>query len=198
MTMNLTVSGKQIDIGDALRGHVRRVLDAAVGKYFEGALEGNVTFSRHAHEIRADISVHVGRNIMAQSHASAGDPYLAFETACDHVAKRLRRHKRRLRDHNTRAVRDAEEMLARQSVIAIGDEVDGEAAGPDALVIAEMQTRVPSLTVGEAVMRLDLEQLPALMFRNSANGLFNMIYRRADGNIGWVDPQNTASTATSS
>jgi ribosomal subunit interface protein len=198
MAMNLTVSGKQMDVGEALRGHVERALDAAVSKYFDGALEGSVTFSRHAHEIRADISVHVGRNIMAQSHASAADPYVAFESACDHVATRLRRHKRRLRDHSVRVARQADETMARQSVIAVDhDGADGN-AGHDALVIAEMQTMLHTLTVGEAVMRLDLEQLPALMFRNSANGLLNMIYRRADGNIGWVDPQNAPSVAKSS
>ena len=89
MAMNLTVSGKQIDIGEALRDHVQRSLDAAVAKYFDGALEGTVAFSRHAHEFRSDISVHVGRNIMAQSHGTAGDPYVAFEVA--DVAKTLSR-----------------------------------------------------------------------------------------------------------
>ncbi|TWT15924.1 ribosome-associated translation inhibitor RaiA [Reyranella sp. CPCC 100927] len=196
--MNLTVSGKQIDIGDALRGHVQRSLDAAVAKYFDGALDGTVTFSRHAHEIRSDISVHVGRNIMIQSHATASDPYVAFEAACDHAAKRLRRHKRRLRDHNVRPVREIEATLARQSVIAIEAEEPEETSGHDPLVIAEMQTNVQTLTVGEAVMRLDLGQLPALMFRNRANGLFNMVYRRPDGNIGWVDPQNGPASGASS
>jgi ribosomal subunit interface protein len=198
MAMNLTVSGKQIDIGEALRDHVQRSLDAAVAKYFDGALEGTVTFSRHAHEFRSDISVHVGRNIMAQGHGTAGDPYVAFEAACEHVAKRLRRHKRRLRDHNSRTVREAEDILARQSVIAVESDADGDSAGHDPLVIAEMQASVQTLTVGEAVMRLDLGQLPALMFRNRANGLFNMVYRRSDGNIGWVDPQNTPAATTSS
>lgn len=198
MAMNLTVSGKQIDIGEALRDHVQRALETAVSKYFDGALEGTVTFSREAHEFRSDISVHVGRNIMAQSHGTANDPYLAFDGACDHVAKRLRRHKRRLRDHNTRKVRQAEELiLARQAIIA--GELDGadETAGHEPLVVAEMQTNVEMLTVGEAVMRLDLGQLPALMFRNRANGLFNMVYRRADGNIGWVDPQNATAKMSS-
>jgi ribosomal subunit interface protein len=190
MTMNLTVSGKQIDIGEALRSHVQRSLDAAVSKYFDGALEGTVTFSRHAHEFRSDISVHVGRNIMAQSHGVADDPYVAFETACGHVAKRLRRHKRRLRDHNARPTREIEETLARQAVLDLEYDGADDTSGHDSLVIAEMQTRVQTLTVGEAVMHLDLGQLPALMFRNRANGLFNMVYRRADGNIGWVDPQN--------
>src|SRR5262249_19583438 len=134
MTMNLTVSGKQIDIGEALRNHVQRSLDAAVAKYFDGALEGTVTFSRDAHEFRSDISVHVGRNIMAQSHGTAGDPYVAFEAACDHVAKRLRRHKRRLRDHNARTVRDAEDILARQSVLAVEQEAAEESAGHESLV----------------------------------------------------------------
>ncbi|HKU98145.1 MAG TPA: ribosome-associated translation inhibitor RaiA [Vineibacter sp.] len=197
MAMKLTVSGKQIDIGEALRGHVQRSLDAAVAKYFDGALEATVTFSRHAHEFRSDITVHVGRNIMIQSHATAGDPYVAFEAASDHAAKRLRRHKRRLRDHNTRPVREIEDTLARQSVIDVETEAAEEAAGHDPLVIAEMQTSVQTLTVGEAVMRLDLGQLPALMFRNRANGLFNMVYRRPDGNIGWVDPQNVAATTSS-
>jgi hypothetical protein len=150
-----------------------------------------VTFSRHAHEFRSDISVHVGRNIMAQSHGTAGDPYIAFEVACEHVAKRLRRHKRRLRDHNARAAREVEETVARQAIIAVEHDDSGDTAGQDPVVIAEMQTSVQTLTVGEAVMRLDLGQLPALMFRNRANGLFNMVYRRMDGNIGWVDPQNT-------
>ncbi|MCW5745733.1 MAG: ribosome-associated translation inhibitor RaiA [Alphaproteobacteria bacterium] len=196
--MNLTISGKQIDIGEALSGHVQRSLDAAVSKYFDGALEGTVTFSRHAHEFRVDISVHVGRNIMAQSHGLAADAYLAFDAACDHVAKRLRRHKRRLRDHNMRSVRQTEETLARQSVLAVEQETADDAAGHDSVVVAEMQTRLQTLTVGEAVMRLDLEQLPALMFRNSANGLLNMVYRRTDGNIGWVDPQNAPPAATPS
>jgi ribosomal subunit interface protein len=190
MAMNLTVSGKQIDVGEALRGHVQRLLEAAVAKYFDGAIVGTVTFSRHAHEVRSDISVHVGRSITAQSHGMSGDPYLAFESACEHVAKRLRRHKRRLRDHNARAGRELETTLALQSVIDVERDTAGDDAGHDALVVAEMQTSVQTLTVGEAVMHLDLGQLPALMFRNRANGLFNMVYRRPDGHIGWVDPQN--------
>jgi ribosomal subunit interface protein len=196
--MNLTVSGKQISIGDALRGHVVQTLDAAVAKYFDGALEATVTFSREAHEFRSDISVRVGRNIVAQSHGAAGDPYVAFSAACDHIAKRLRRHKRRLRDHNARIVREAEEIDATQSVIALEDDATGNFDGKDSLVIAEMRTSVQTLTVGEAVMHLDLGQLPALMFRNRANGLFNMVYRRPDGNIGWVDPQNAPPTQASS
>jgi ribosomal subunit interface protein len=197
MAMNLTVSGKQIDIGEALRSHVQRSLEAAVGKYFDGALVGTVTFSRQAHEIRSDISVHVGRNITAQSHAASGDPYMAFDAACEHVAKRLRRHKRRLRDHNARAARAADETLARQSVLDVEHDAADDAASHGALVVAEMQTSVQTLTVGEAVMHLDLGQLPALMFRNRANGLFNMVYRRPDGHIGWVDPQNAPGVASS-
>lgn len=193
--MNLTVSGQQIDVGEALREHVGRALDGAVSKYFDDALEGVVRFGREAHLFRADISVHVGRNIQMQSHGAASDIYMAFDVACEHIAKRLRRHKRRLRDYAARAHREGEAATAAtQSIIAAPVEPDeaaptaGEAT--EAVVIAEMKTAIETFSVGEAVVRLDLTGQPALMFRNRANGLLNMVYRRTDGNIGWVDPQN--------
>jgi ribosomal subunit interface protein len=198
--MNLSVSGKQIEIGDALRGHAGRTLDAAVAKYFDGAIEGEVRFSREAHLFRADIVVHIGRNITMQSHAAAVDPYGAFDSACDHLAKRLRRHKRRLRDHNLRAARDDDTVTARQAILAAPGDDEGDHALPDGtgdvhtspqpVVIAEMKTQIETLSVGEAVLRLDFTGQPAMLFRSRANGLLNMVYRRPDGNIGWVDPQN--------
>lgn len=190
--MNLTVSGKQVDVGDSLRAHVERELVSAVGKYFGDAVDGAVVFSRDGHEFRADVSVHVGRNILVQGHGMAADAYAAYEIAGDHVAKRLRRYKRRLRDHHQRVGRDGRDESARHIVLAAeGDEM-AEPVEPGPAIIAEMRTDIPTLTVGEAVMRLDLAQQPALMFRNSANGLMNMVYRRTDGNVGWVDPANTA------
>ena len=197
--MNLSVSGKQIEIGEALRGHAGRTLDAAVAKYFEDAIEGEVRFSREAHLFRADIVVHIGRNITMQSHGAAVDPYGAFDAACDHLAKRLRRHKRRLRDHNLRGAREGDTMTARQSILAApaDDEADDAPDGAgdvhtglQPVVIAEMKTQIDTLSVGEAVLRLDLTGQPAMLFRSRANGLLNMVYRRPDGNIGWVDPQN--------
>ena len=190
--MNLTVSGKQIDVGDALRAHVERELVLAVEKYFGRAVEGSVVFSRDGYQFRADVSVHIGRNIMVQSQGMATDAYAAYEIASDRAAKRLRRYKRRLRDHHQRSGPNGEDLSARYLVLAAESEEAPEPVEPGPAIVAEMRTDIPTLTVGEAVMRLDLAQQPALMFRNSANGLMNMVYRRTDGNIGWVDPANAS------
>jgi len=186
--MQLSVTGKQIDIGQALREHVTDALNGAVEKYFGNAMDGSVVFSREAHEFQAEITVHVGKGIQVQAHARAGDPYGAFDLAADHMAKRLRRYKRRLRDHH-RSTRNDEAIPAQAFVLA-GENPDAEEpASDEPVVVAEMEAEIPSLTVGEAVMRLDLSNTPAMMFRNNAHGGLNMLYRRPDGTIGWVDPR---------
>jgi ribosomal subunit interface protein len=187
--MQLTVRGKQLDVGDALRMHVAQTLDGLIGKYFGNPIEATVVLSREAHLLRAQISVHIGRGILLQSEAAADAPYTAFDAAAEHMAKRLRRYKRRLRDHHRN---DHEAEPARQYVLAPeGDDftepVDGVPAEP--MIVAEMQTDIPTLSVSEAVMRLDLSEAAAIMFRNRAHGGLNMIYRRGDGNVGWVDPR---------
>lgn len=197
--MQLTVIGKQIDVGDALRTHVGDSLEAISTKYFEKAIDANVVLSREAHLYRADIALHPSRNVLMQSNAEAGDPYVAFDMAADRMAKRLRRYKRRLRDYNKGRDQGAEAPLTAQAyVLDAGSDGagDGEAedAGDQPLVVAEMTTEIDSLTVSDAVMRLDLGGLPALLFRNSAHGGLNMVYRRQDGNVGWVDPQGTQQT----
>ena len=187
--MQLSVTGKHIDIGQALRQHVEDSLDAAVDKYFGNALDGSVVFAKDAGQVLADISVHVGKGILIQAHASSADPYVAFDTAVDHMATRLRRYKRRLRDHH-RDARQSENIAAQQFILS-GADTDGdeEPASDEPVVVAEMETEVPNLTVGEAVMRMDLANMSAMMFRNSAHGGLNMLYRRPDGNIGWLDPR---------
>jgi ribosomal subunit interface protein len=190
--MQLTVKGKQIDVGEALRAHVAETLDLVFGKYFGDPIEANVILSREAYLYRAQISVHPGRGILLQSQAQASAPYAAFDTAADHIAKRLRRHKRRLRDHH-RAETGSEQ--ARQYILAPeldavereGGREDGQDARP--VIVAEMATDIPLLSVGEAVMRLDLADSGAIMFRNRAHGGLNMVYRRPDGHVGWVDPE---------
>ena len=191
--MNLSVSGKQIDIGDALRTHVDQALAGAVAKYFDAAQDGAVTFSRDGHLFRCDMAVHVGRGIQMHSEAQADDIYRAFDAALDRMDKRLRRHKRRLREHRGAAAgHDANQdgQAAAQYILAAENDDAAEMASGDPVVVAEMQTRIMALTVGEAVMHLDLRHEQALMFRNRAHGGLNMVYRRADGSIGWVDPQN--------
>lgn len=188
--MNLTVKGKNIDVGEALRTHVAQNLDRAIGKYFGNPIEASVTFSKDSHLFVADLAVHIGRGIHMQAEASAVQVYAAFDEALDHLAKRLRRHKRRLRDHHRAEI---ESFRAAQYILAPQEEEEADAHsvnGSEApAVIAEMQTEIPTLTVGEAVMRLDLSDLKAMMFLNKGHGGLNMIYRRNDGNIGWVDPR---------
>jgi len=194
--MNLTVKGKNIDVGEALRSHVSQALDHGIGKYFGNPIEATVTFSKESHLFIADLSVHIGRNIQMQAESSADQAYIAFDRAMEHLTKRLRRHKRRLRDHHRAEI---ESFRASQYILAPQEEEEIDAHpvnGNDApAVIAEMQTEIPTLTVGEAVMRLDLSDLKAIMFLNRAHGGLNMVYRRNDGNIGWVDPRLGAAGA---
>lgn len=187
--MELSVKGKQIDVGDALREHVATQLKEIVGKYFSGSLNSQVTFSREAHLFRSDITVHAGRGVMIQSNASSSEPYPAFDMALDRIARRLRRYKTKLKDH--RAEVQPEEAIIANSFVLNGEETSQEEVGDNPVIVAEMTTQIETLAVSEAVMRLDLGDLPALMFKNRANGAMNMIYRRSDGNIGWVDPSNT-------
>lgn len=188
--MKLTVSGKQVDVGNALQDHVAKELPAEVDKYFANAVEAQIVFSRQGQGFRSDISIHVGRGILVQAHGDGADAYQAFARAIERATKRLRRYKRRLRDHHGKAARREEDRIQARQVIFSGaeDEPDEPENGEPA-VVAEMTTDIDSLTVSEAVMRMDLADQPAMMFRNISHGGLNMIYRRADGNIGWVDPR---------
>lgn len=193
--MQLSVKGKQIDVGDALRQHVEIHLKDTVGKYFAGTLDATVTFSREAHLYRADITVHAGRNIVLQSNASSSEPYPAFDMAAERMEERLRRYKTKLKGHH-QDVSPKEESLVAQSFVLNPEEKTPEGEAPDnPVVVAEMTTPIEILSVGEAVMRLDLGELPALMFRSRSTGAMNMIYRRPDGNIGWVDSSQMAVAA---
>jgi ribosomal subunit interface protein len=190
--MQLSVNGKQLDIGDSLKEHIEREVPAIVGKYFANPTDADVTVSKEGSTFRTDIAVHVGKGIVVQGHGRSGDPYAAFDEAAEHMAKRLRRYKRRLRDHHRDRSHKEEVLRAAQYILAQEEEEAPHAeahAEPDQpVIVAEMQTSIEQLTVGEAVMRMDLANLPAMMFRNSAHGGLNMVYVRTDGNIGWVDP----------
>lgn len=203
--MQLTVTGKQVDVGGALRTHVETALESLLGKYFRTAIEAHAVFSREAHLISSDLSLHVGRGMVVNSSAAATDHYLAFDAAAERLAKQLRRYKRRLRDYHGKARSAIEQPeveqpeTVRSFVLAPVDEdaeegLDGaaETDGAAPVVIAEMSAELPQLTVGEAVMRMDLANVPVLLFRNRSHGELNVVYRRGDGNIGWVDPAGGA------
>jgi len=194
--MKLSINGKQLDIGDSLRAHIENGVPAIVAKYFDNPTDATVTVTKEGASFRTDITVHVGKGIMVQGRARTGDPYASFDTAGEHVAKRLRRYKRRLRDHHRGRGAKEDILTAAQYVLAAETDVpetEETISEPDQpIVIAEMETPIETLTVGEAVMRMDLASLPAMLFRNNAHGGLNMVYIREDGNIGWVDPQNHA------
>lgn len=194
--MKVVVNGKQIDVGDALRTYVIDQLQTNLRKYFDDKrMEATVTFSRHGYLFHADCSVHAGSEIYLQSHGEANEIYAAFDSAAERLEKRLRRYKRRLKDHHKRRLEsEAANWRAASYVLApeqAEEEQEQDVDGWQPVVVAETTLDIPELSVGEAVMRLDLAESVILMFRNRSNGQFNVVFRRQDGNIGWVDPANS-------
>jgi ribosomal subunit interface protein len=188
--MDLSIRGKGVDVGEALRSHIEGELEEAVEKYFSRAHDAMVIVSKEAHRFRADITVHPMRGVVVQGRAAAVDAYAAFDSALERIAKQLRRYKRRLNDHH-KTLPPEDAIPAQQYVIA-AESQDEELPGlGQPAIIAELPTEIATLSVGEAVMRMDLADLPALMFQNRAHGGLNVVYRRPDGNIGWIDPTNT-------
>jgi ribosomal subunit interface protein len=193
--MQITVSGKQVDLSDALRTRVSTQMETIAGKYFDHALEAQVTFSRARSFFTCDINVHAGRGLQLRGEGEAADANTAFDDAAEHIAKRLRRYRRRVNDHHRDLAQRARPEPARQYILQ--EEVNGGEQGvvdgrtldeAFATVVAETQTEIACLSVGEAVMRMDLADQSVMMFRNSANGVLNVVYRRGDGHIGWIDP----------
>ncbi|PJK31529.1 ribosome hibernation-promoting factor, HPF/YfiA family [Minwuia thermotolerans] len=191
--MHITIQGKHIDLGDALRQRVTERLEAAVGKYFGDAIEGSATFAKDSGDIRVDCQVHVGQDIYLKSRGSAADAHSAFDDAANRIEKQLRRYKRRLRDHHARQHQLGQPARAAQDYVIAAQTEDEEPEadrGEHPAVIAETRAYIPSCTVSDAVMRMDLADSPVMMFRNLGNDRLNVVYRRPDGNIGWIDPSD--------
>jgi ribosomal subunit interface protein len=199
--MQITVSGKQLDLSDALRHRVSTMLETIARKYFGDALEANVTFSRARSFFTCDINMHAGRGLTLRGEGEAADANSAFDDAAEHIAKRLRRYRRRVNEHARDLAKRAtpESFEPAQHYILQQNEDDGapingvpSASGlidaHFATVIAESPSMIARLTVGEAVMRMDLADQSVVMFRNAVSGQLNVVYRRDDGHIGWIDP----------
>ena len=186
--MKINVSGKRLDVGDALRSHVDDRLTLAAGKYFANPIEARVVFTREGNGYRADCSVHVGHGIEAHSRAEASEIYASFDAAAERLEKQLRRYKRRLRDHHNNKQRGEEPSLpALDYVIQPEPEHEEASEAFQPVIVAERATDIHTLSVGEAVMQLDLGEQPVVMFRNRQHGQLNVVYRRPDGHIGWLD-----------
>ena len=193
--MQLTVSGKQVDLSDALRDRVSQHLDVIAGKYFDHALEASVTFSRARSFFTCDINMHAGRGLTLRGEGEAADAHGAFDDAAEHIAKRLRRYRRRVNDHARDAAQRARPEAGRQYVLRQEDEQAAEPTPAFATVIAESAAEINVLSVGDAVMRMDLADQQILMFRNISTKELNVVYRRTDGHIGWIDAGGTENTA---
>ncbi|GAB5487595.1 MAG: ribosome-associated translation inhibitor RaiA [Parasphingorhabdus sp.] len=188
--MDIRVSGHQVDTGDALQTHVDDRMNAIADKYFPKALSAHATFSKapHAH-FKCDIVNHVMTGLMLKADAEAGDAHQAFDQAADKVEKQLRRYMRRLNDHHVQAQYAAKQEEAAYRVFDTGDdEVEVESNGESPPIVAETSTDIPEASVSDAVMIMDLRNTGALLFKNAGTGAHNMVYRRADGTIGWVEP----------
>ena len=191
--MDIRVSGHQLDTGEALQTYVADRLNAMVEKYFSRALSSQVTFGKGPNgSYTSDIVTHVNKGLILKSHGDAHDVHLSFDQASEKLDKQLRRYKRRLQDRHQQAAHSLAEEEAAYTVFAPPTPAsdDEEEAVPDAPpVIAETTADIPEASVADAVMMLDLRDTAALLFKNAGTGVHNMVYRRRDGSIGWVEPR---------
>ncbi len=190
--MEIRVSGHQVDTGEALKQHVQERLSAMADKYFERAISANVTFGKGPHDnaFTCDIVAHVMQGVILKGSGQAAGAHPAFDLAADRIEKQLRRYTRRLKDRQGAPTVEALAEIsadAAYTVFAAADEEAEPAGSPP--IVAETKVDIPDASVSDAVMLLDLRNTNALLFRNSGTGSFNMVYRRGDGTIGWVEPQ---------
>ncbi len=187
--MRYQISGKQIDIGEALQTHVKSEIGEIVEKYAQRPTDATIVFSRSAHEMACEAIIHLSTGLTAQARGHSPDIYAAFESAREKLDKQLRRYKRRLRNHHVDRKAPVEFGDGASYILAAPDEEDdNDNLSLQPVIVAEMETKIPSLTVGEAVMQLELTTHKFLVFRNEGQGQVNVVYRRDDGNIGWIDP----------
>ncbi len=193
--MDIRVSGHQVETGEALKGHVRDRLQGIADKYFSRAISAQATFGKGPHDNRfkCDVVAHVMQGLVLKASNDGSDAHGAFDGAADKIEKQLRRYMRRLKDRKAGAGTlngEAEgDVDGNAGYTLFQEPSDDEEPGDAPLIIAETRVDVPDATVSDAVMMLDLRNTQALMFRNSGTGAYNMVYRRGDGTIGWVEPQ---------
>ncbi len=189
--MRYQISGRHIDIGNALQTHVKDELASVVQKYAERPTEAIVVFSKNAHEFVCEATVHLSTGLNAQAKAHDNEIYASFDKCAEKMEKQLRRYKRRLKDHHRDRAHPVELLDGATYILASTDDQDeAETSTLQPMIIAEMETKIPSLSVGEAVMQMELAGAPVLVFRNEGKSSgINIVYRREDGNIGWIDPK---------
>lgn len=192
--MSVRVAGKHMEIGEAFRTKIEDRITDIVRKYFDGGYSGQVTVEKSGSRFTADCKVHLDTGVVLQASGQSQDPQGAFEGSSERIEKRLRRYKRRLKDHYAGANGQAAGTEVAYRVMDSGPDEDEEIPEDYApVIVAETSKVLRTMTVASAVMALDLTDEPVLIFRNAGNDALNVVYRRTDGNIGWVDPTNTKS-----
>ena len=190
--MTLRISGKSISVGDALRSRVSERTDEVLRKYFDGNYSGHITLSKDGFGFRTDCALHLDSGITLEADSNATDAYASADQALLMIEKRLRRYKSRLKDRSARKTYAANAALADidapSYVIEAPAEGDEEVTAYSPVIIAEATTSLKRLSVSEAVMELDLTGAACMVFQHGSSGRVNIIYRRTDGNVGWVDP----------
>ncbi|MBB2972148.1 ribosome-associated translation inhibitor RaiA [Mesorhizobium sp. RMAD-H1] len=186
--MSLRVSGKHMDIGDAFRIRIEDRIRDAVGKYFDGGYSGQITVEKSSSRFSADCLLHLDTGATLQTTGEAQDPQLAFDAAADKIETRLRRYKRRLKSHQVANNNSAYDDVAYRVVSPAPEDDEDVAEDYAPTVVAETSVSLRTMSVASAVVELDLKDSPVLVFRNAGNNEVNIVYRRADGNIGWIDP----------
>jgi len=181
--MKISTSGKHIEVGESLKAHIETAIKTMVKRQLGDVLEVQVVISKGKVNFTTDISIHVSRHFTVRAHAEDDDPYRSCDLALEKMEVRIHRYKTRLRDQ--KRIPEEDIFPAQQYVINAQEEDTGE---DTPLIIAEMSHEIPTLSVGEAVMRMDLSESVVMMFKNTKSGHFNVIYRRSDGHIGWIDP----------
>jgi len=186
--MNLRISGKQMDIGDAFRERIENRIGEAIEKYFDGGFSGKVTVEKSGSRFGADCVIHLDTGMALQAAGQAQDPQGAFDAAAERIEKRLRRYKRRLKSHTPSGPAASETIDLAYRVMAPVAGDDEEVAEDYApTVVAESTLALKAMTVADAVIELDTKDSPVFLFRNASNDRVNIVYRRPDGNIGWID-----------
>ena len=188
--MSLRISGKHMELGDSFRSSISSRIADAIDKYFDGGFSGHVTVEKAGSRYAADCNLHLDSGISLQAEGQGQEPQAAFEQAADRIEKRLRRYKRKLKDRNVEQVQV--EDIAYRVMEHVGDDDVTEVAVDHApAIVAESTLSLKTLSVANAVMELDLKDSPVFVFRNSKTKHVNIVYRRNDGNIGWIDPRNS-------
>jgi ribosomal subunit interface protein len=212
--MQFRVSGRNIDVGDALRTRINARVADATAKYFDGGFSGHVTIGKEGFGFRTECVIHLDSGIVLEADALAADAYASADRAAMHIEKRLRRYKRRLKDHQVARAsgQTFEQNIERQApdhgltdraainapsyvIAAPAHDGEEEVTEWNPVIIAESTTTLKRLSVSEAVMELDMTGVPVIVFRHAGHGRVNLIYRRADGHIGWIDPPTIESNA---